>query len=91
MAVFIDKQGRIFGRLNLIDALVLFVLIATIPLWVAVIKIYNTEVEFTPPPPTSPPKPKITITKKRYGELLRKEDILDVILTEYKRIRKRFE
>lgn len=61
MTQFIDKKGRLFGKINVIDFLVLVFILCLMPVFYFGYKIIDK-----PLPP--PPPPTITLNKKEYEE-----------------------
>ena len=82
----IDDKGRLFGKLNIIDFLVLVFILCLMPMFYYGWKIMNRPTEIKPPT--------ITFDKAEYEEYTRKvrrlEAQRDALLKEHKRLRKYF-
>lgn len=82
--MLIDKKGRIFGKVNIIDFLVLLFILCLTPAFYVGYKIMTK--------PTSTPTPTtITLDKAEYEKDKARLSKLDLWLKENKRLRKYFE
>jgi len=83
--VIIDKQGRIFGKWNIIDFLVCCFFLCLLPLFWFQWKIFNIKSQ------QSKSKITIEIPIKEYEELKALQQKINNFLNEHKRARKYFE
>ena len=83
--MLIDNKGRIFGKWNIIDVIVVLFILAIMPMFYYGFKIMSKKPKVIEKPPT------ITLDKAEYEKDKARLKKLDEWLIENKRVRKYFE